>query len=210
MALAGKGSALKKSGASSAMANEPMTSLGGGAYQITSTARRVVDPAVAVVVEDAAVPVASNLWRFDYLFGIVTFSGYSPGGAITVDANYLATADAAEVRSVALSMARDQGDDTVMGDAARSKLPLLKDLTGSASVLAHPSVDWLALMNAGTPVLLEFRPASTGEFFRAWVLVSGFDEGATFDGLVETTVNFEGASRAAATDGDGAAFGWGS
>lgn len=78
---------------------EACTSLSATVYRVTSTARRFLDPAQAVVVKDGGVTVSAALWSIDYLTSRITFSGYVVLGSITVDAYYIPLTTVAEVQS---------------------------------------------------------------------------------------------------------------
>src|SRR5690606_14139279 len=90
--VAGYNVALKTSSTSTAMTDDATTQIGSTkSYQITNTAKRVIDPDVAVVVEDGGTPVdADDIESIDYTGGTVTFvGGYTVSGSVTMTANYL-------------------------------------------------------------------------------------------------------------------------
>jgi hypothetical protein len=204
---------VKISGTAVVTTGEATTSLGGGQYQITNTAKRVLDPSVAVVVKDTGTPVSSTLWSIDKLFGVVTFSGYTPTGAVTVDASYLPTATIAECRALNIKTSADLADVSVLESQGKKKQATLIDFEGSLDRLAIPlddldavtggtqSVD--SLMKSGTPKLLDVL-FTAGARFRGWVLFSGYDVKSEVAGVVTVSVKFNGASQ-----GAGASFGWG-
>ena len=204
---------VKVSGAAVATTGEATTSLGGGQYQITNAAKRILDPAVAVVVRDAGTPVGATLWSVDRLFGVVTFSGYTPSGAVTVDASYIPVAAIGEATAVSLKTMVDLVDVSVFETGAHKKQAALTDFEGSIDRLAIPLDDLDAVtdgtqsidswMKAGTPRLLDVLFVSGGRF-RGWVLFGGYDVKGEVAGVVTVTVNFSGASQ-----GAGASFGWG-
>jgi hypothetical protein len=93
----------------------------------------------------------------------------------------------------------DMGDlveKTVFGDTARSRFLTLQDASGSFSVISSLSSTYnattlRALMRAGTPVLLEYRPGGSTAYWRAWVLLSDGSEKASVDGRIEGSMKFE-------------------
>lgn len=214
MPIAGLNTRLKISGTAVPVVNEATSSLGGGVYQVTTTSRRIWDPSAAITIKDGGVSVGSTFWTFDYLFGKVTFSGYSPSGAITVDGSYLPVAAIAEGRSVQVTCSRELADvSTWDGAGWVQRKPLLKDAEGSCEFLTLPLEDvdpvaggsqtLAAIMEAGTPKLLEITLGA--EYLRAWVLFSGIETSAEVAGIVTTSASFSSASQAA-----GASVGLGS
>lgn len=213
MATAAWAAQVKMSGTSTAMTGEATTSLGGSQYQITSASKRIIDPTAAVVVKDGGTPVSSSLYSVDRLFGIVTFSGYSPSGAITVDASYLPTAAVGECTGVTVTVTADLSDVSVLESQAKKKQSTLTDWSGSLERLALPLDDldsgtggtqsldgW---MKAGTPRLLDVL-FTTGARFRGWFLVESYEVQSSVADVVTVSVKLVGAAQ-----GAGAAFSWG-
>ena len=164
MALAAHSTTLKISGTAVPVTGEATTSLGGGAYQITSSSRRIMAPSATPVVKDGGTPVSSALYAVNYQFGIITFDGYSPGGAITVDYSYLPTQAIAEVFTFNFSVKADLLDTTSYDSGrARAKKAGLVDASGSVGFrsLLTDEVDSVShatladVFEGGTPKLLE-------------------------------------------------------
>ena len=207
MAIAGYTATVKATGAATAMTGEAVTLVTGTTYQITNTARRIMDPDTAVVVYDDATPLTVGTdYTVNYLFGIITLTG-APSGTVTVDGGYLAAYDVGELRGVSVTCTRDLADVSVHGTQAKAHLPTLKDCSGSFNTLRYFFEDidtdtggtqsiqaWFA---AGTPKLLEVDFGSgTQRYLRAWVMFEGLDLSAAVDGVVEGTANFQGAHQA--------------
>lgn len=202
MALVGWSTTIKVSGAAVPLTNEATTALGGGVYQVTNTARRIWDPSAAITVKDGGSPVSSTLWSFDFLFGKVTFSGYSPSGAVTVAGSYLPVAAIAEVKQISAQFGGDLLDRTTFDSGGyKQKINGLRDVSGSLVMLSTPLDDidpvtggnqtLHAVFLAGTPKLIEMKFGTM--YIRAWLIFSGLEESAAYDGLVESTANFESA-----------------
>ena len=106
MATAGNSAKLYRSGTSTSMTAEATTLVTGKTYRMTNAAKRMLDPSVAVTVDDGGVPIASaNIESIDYLHGIIVLdSGYTPSGAITVDANYLPLSQIADVYTTSITI----------------------------------------------------------------------------------------------------------
>jgi hypothetical protein len=78
-----------KPGTSTAMSDEAMALVSGKTYRITATAKRAIDRATTVVVEDNAVDHTADVDHIDYLLGTVTFkSAYTVTGSVTITGNY--------------------------------------------------------------------------------------------------------------------------
>ena len=198
------------SGTAVAMTAEACSLVSGTTYQVTNAAKRIIDPATAVTVKDAGTPIAAANVTIDYLFGRFTLAS-APGGAVTVDASYLPTTTIAEAKSVDLNVAVDLVDSTSFDSAgSKRKTAVLLDISGSLMRLALPldaldgaaggtqSIDsWL---KAGTPRLIDVL-FTTGARLRAWVLFKSYKVTGQLAGIIEVTVEFEGASQ-----GGGAAF----
>lgn len=203
---------VKVSGTAVGMTAEACGLVSGTTYQVTNAAKRILDPSVAITVNDAGVPIPAANVTIDALFGRFTLSA-PPGGAVTVDASYLPTATVADTKGVELNVTVDMGDATTFDSGgAKKKQPLLLDVAGSLMRLVLPLDDldpvtggsqtidgW---MKAGTPRLLDVLFTS-GFRTRAWVLFKGYKVSGAVDGMVECTVDFEGAAN------NGHAFGIG-
>ncbi len=110
--FAGYVASLKQAGDPIVMTAEPTSALGGDAFQITDTARRVVDYQQAVVVDDTGTPIAqSGITSFDHMFGIVQLAA-TPSGAVTIDANYLPLTEIGKANSFTLTQTAETIDET--------------------------------------------------------------------------------------------------
>lgn len=223
MSTAAHTSVVRGPGASTAFTNEPTTKLTANTvYQLNTDAKRLLDPAVAVVVEvDAdgvgaggyAVAPASS-YTVDYLFGIITFLADQGSAALVrVSGSYLPVIDLVGVTDWSYTASREVLDDTTVNNAAgnRTKKLGLKDLSGSLTLLELLSYDHdpgggtlvlQTLLDNGTPLLLEV--AAGGKRFRAWVLLESAEGGGDVAGLINNTVNVTLAARAQ----QGAAYAW--
>lgn len=198
MATAGYNAKLYRSGTSTAMTAEATTLVTGKTYRITNAAKRMLDPAVAVVVDDGGSPVsASDILSIDYLHGLVTFDpSYTVSGAVTFDANYLPLTQIADVYNASFSTSVMMLDDTVYEDAQVSRKAGLKDISGSFSCYDEGATALSSLLAAGTVLYLTWQQTGSGStpHLRARVLLESEDASAAVDGLIESTYNFTGAS----------------
>lgn len=198
MSSAGYNAKLYRSGTSTSMTAEATTLVTGKTYRITNAAKRMLDPGSAVTVDDGGVPIASaNIESIDYLHGIIVLdAGYTPGGAITVDANYLPLSQIADVYTSSVSTSVTMLDDTVYEDTGVSRKAGLKDISGSFSAYDEGATALSGLLEAGTVLYLTLMQTGSAsvEHLRARVLLESEDASAAVDGLVESTYNFVGAS----------------
>lgn len=215
MSTANHTSVIRGPGTSTAFTNEPTTTVEANTvYQLNTDARRLLDPAVAVVVEVDAdggggggyVVAAADTYSVDYQFGIITFLADQGAPALVrVSGSYLPVIDLVGVTDWSYTATRDVLDDTTVdnADGVRSKKLGLKDLSGSMTVLEllsydhDPGAGELVLQDAldsGTPLL--FEVATGGKRFRAWVLLESAETGGSVADLINNTINFTGAARA--------------
>lgn len=202
MANAGYEAVLYVSGTSTAMVDEACGNVSGKIYQITDTAKRLLDPAVAIVVEDnGSVVAAGDIESIDLLFGKVTLAAaYAVTGSITISANYLPLAIYGVVKSWSAQLSRDILDSSVMDGVSshRQKKVGLKDASGSIGALdfADTSVGGSTLYakhTAATPFILAFGPegtVTTDPNLRARVLLEGLEVSAEVAGLVDDSLSF--------------------
>ena len=192
--LAGHLALVKKAGTSTAMSGEAMSLVSGQVYEVTDSARRILDPEVAITVYDNAIAVAAaDIENIDYLFGRVTFdSGYSVTGPVTLDANFYPTVNIAAAKEWSASHTRDIAETTTFGDNAKGKKALLKDATGNISAFAEIDSEILAAFNSADNFFIEWDPAGDGtRVKRYWVLFEGLETTASTDALVEDGITWQ-------------------
>jgi hypothetical protein len=127
---------------------------------------------------------------------IVLDSGYTPSGAITVDANYLPLSQISDVYTTSITTTVTMLDDTVYEDTAVSRKAGLKDISGSFSAYDEGTTAISELVGNGTVVFLTFEHTGSAsvDHMRARVLLESDDSSVSVDGLVESTYSFVGAS----------------
>ena len=173
----------KVSGTATAMTAEAMSGSGAGPYQVTNTAKRVLDPDDTFTFYDNGVAIlAADISSVDYLQGKVTFTG-SKTGPITVTGDYLPMLSWASCRNVSLSIVADKLDTSVFGSQWKTSIQGMKEISGSAEILERLTYDldsgggtrtWDAVFTNGTQVVLEISPGatSTHRFFAILVDMS--------------------------------------
>ena len=108
---------------------------------------------------------------------MATFAGSA--GVILVGSNALA-----EVRSYSIDETMDTLEDTAMGDTTRSFKPSLKNFTGSADVFFDDT-------DANGQVALAVGSSGKHKMSGS-ILVTGRTISASFDGMVEASISFQG------------------
>lgn len=120
---------------------------------------------------------------------MATFSGSA--GVLQIS-----TASMAEVRSWSVETQSDTTDDTVMGDSWRTFKPSLKGWTGSADVLFDDTdTNGQVACTIGASVTVSFLmegTASGAHKLSGTAIVTGKSITATYDGLVEASLTFQG------------------
>jgi hypothetical protein len=217
-AIAGYSGVMKIVGATTAFAGEACTLVSGKTYQITNAAHRVIDPTVAVVVQDNGVTVVTaNIASIDYLFGKVTFaSTYTVVGAITfLSGSWLALLSIAESTSFKLSFKNKLIPKTSWDSAGvKQYLKGIKELTGTFRTLTPVTTDidpgagttrLSDAINNRAKILYEFN-LGVGNTLRAWVVP---DIGVKWapEAVTEQSINFS--STAQNQSRDEASFLWG-
>jgi hypothetical protein len=173
-------------------------------YRITAAGRRLLDPTVAVVVDDGGSAIdAADVEFIDYLTGkVYLVPTYAPSGAITVDANYLPVTTICDVKEYSVSFDNGYVDATKFcsgGAMARHKT--LRDATGTLGILslgdeAIVGVSFDSLFGDGNDFILEIDPDGTGDYVRRLLVkISQLDTSASPDALVETEVGFSIAAK---------------
>lgn len=193
---------LYMTGTSTTLTDEAADEVGatGSRFQVTDVTKQILDPSVTVVGKDGGTPAALD--TVDHLFGTVDFSS-SPAGAVTVSGNYLPRYEVGTVTDFSISLSSDILDTSTMdGETFRNKLNGLVDLSGSLTLLETPNQDYdtsgneiklFDLLGDGTPKVLEIDFPDTTEALRAWIVIESYENTGAVDGLVETSISFQGA-----------------
>ena len=108
-----------------------------------------------------------------------------------------ASSAVAELRSFSIEETGETVEDTVMTDTARTHLPTLTSFSGSADCYwDEPDTDGQVALAVGTQCSLRFFPeGATGsgkQTYHGDVIVTGVSRSASFDGLVECSITFQG------------------
>lgn len=208
-AAAGYLTTIKKGGTPVSTSAEATTNVSGKIYQVTDTAKRVIDETVTgestydyITVNDDGSPVASsNILSIDTLFGIVTFtSGYSIVGAITLDYDYIPLADVAQAHAFDLSMSADVRNATDYATAAANsgtrvnKIGMI-DRQLSLTRFEDIAHTFKTLLLGRTLCLVEISTTNGLLTFRGWFYVSTQGNAGAIDALEDQTIEFVLAGR---------------
>jgi hypothetical protein len=227
-AIAGYNTRIQITGTSTAFSgSEPCTTTGSNPTklsQVTDSTKRVLDPSVAIVVQDNGVTVSASNYTVDYLFGKIQFSTAVTGPVTILSGNYLPLLTVAQARSTSLQWGKSPLNTSIFHDTvtAESYLMGLKASSGSFETIDVPFVDWdgvggapvhdpFGIFTAGTHKLLAVRlGGSGGDEFRGWVKFESVDDNADVAGLYTRSVKWIGCAYSATTmDADSAAsYSW--
>ena len=111
-------------------------------YQITNTAKRVIDPDASVAVYANGVLQAATAYTLNHLFGRIKF-GSAPTAPITITASYLPLLELDETAKAALTLDRDEIDTTVFKSGEyRTRILGAKTAELKLTTLGEPSKDY--------------------------------------------------------------------
>lgn len=170
------------SGVSTAMTDEATTEVSGTVFQITSTAKRIIDHGVAVVVKVDTV-VQSSGYEVNYNTGTVTFDTTQTTKTVTVTASYLPRFQVAQVRVINPEFSFDSADSSVCQDSAESNtLTILRARLGVELVQlldthAYTTTDLGDILLGKEIKVLECQPVGSGQKV---LRIRGTFDGATW------------------------------
>ena len=100
-----------------------------------------------------------------------------------------------ELRNYALSHSSDTVEDSVIGDTYRTRLATMKTWSASGDLYWDETNAGQLLITIGSSVTLNLYPegSDTGDiYYSGAAIVTKFDISASFDGIVEGSIAFEG------------------
>jgi predicted secreted protein len=100
-----------------------------------------------------------------------------------------------ELRSYTLEQTSDTIEDSSMGDSVRTYKTGLKASSGSASVFFDEADAGQLLCTVGSAITLNVFPEGNtagDKFYAVDAIVTGYNVSASFDGLVEAEITFQG------------------
>lgn len=209
---------VEQTGTAVSMTTEACTTLTTTTAQITDTAKRVIDPDNAITVYDDGSPLADTDVTIDYLRGIVTYTGGTWAGAVTITAYYLPRFSVAEAKSFEINGSFNLLDSTQMAAATayHSLTKGLGEVSGTIGQLDNLRTDLdsggetivpFTDFTAGTRRVLSITFPS-GAYFRAFVKFSDLKEGAGVDDLLNSTLSWKTTGTTGTDQTEGQAAVW--
>ncbi|NBW14697.1 MAG: hypothetical protein EBR82_42530 [Caulobacteraceae bacterium] len=116
-------------GSGTSMTGQATTSLGGGVYQITLSARRYINPNASLTVLDGVTTVNPANYQVAYGTGKIIMAGYTPSGAITVTGQFLTLSKFAQATDWTLDVQSVLEEVQVFGDAWKTRVCVQKEAT---------------------------------------------------------------------------------
>ncbi len=101
----------------------------------------------------------------------------------------------AELKSFSIEETGDTVEDTVMTDTARTHKPTLTSFSGSADVFWDEVDSGQAALVLNQEVQMQFYPEGTTgtvKYYQGQAIVTGISRSASFDGMVEASISFQG------------------
>jgi predicted secreted protein len=112
-------------------------------------------------------------------------------GTVKVGANAIA-----EIRSYSIAENSDTIEDTTMGDSARTYLPSLTSFSGSMDVYwDETDTNGQVALTVGSTATINIYPegsSSSDTYLTGSIIVTGKTINASFDGMVEASISFQG------------------
>ena len=202
-ATAGYLATISVTGASTTMTNEATTNTAGFSYQITTEARRIVNPAVAIVIKDGGVAWAHS-FTFDYLNGTVTLDR-APGGAVTIDGAFLPARQITQAYELDVSLSANLADSSLLGTIFTQRTRALSDISGSMScydtgLTDYTDVSLVDVLNGGTSKVIDIQWNGTN-YLRFFAKFESVEPSASVDGIQSLSASFMADAQTALTTG---------
>ena len=193
--FAGYVAVLRQGGTPTAMVDEPMTLVSGQTYQITDTARRILDYGAVVTVEDNAVDQTAEVVAIDYLNGTITFdAGYVVTAPVTISGNYIPTIVLGRSRSFTLTQAAAEIDtsdyETAQANGGwRTYDPGLKTVRLELAGIYDASQALHAALVARQLMYVDIQPyGATDTYFRGFFKRTNLGQSGDVGALEERTL----------------------
>lgn len=193
-------------GTATAMVAEATTEVTPGViYQVTNTAKRVINPGAALSVDDAGGPVPAGNYTVNYFTGTLTFT-VAPTAPVTLTAEYMPLLEVATCNRATINTSRAALDTSTMkGSPEPSALPGMFDVGATMTDLEPADVDLdpgagttrlVDFIIDGTPML--FKAAlGNGRAFYGWGHLFGRDRTAPVKDLVAAEMRWQASQQRA-------------
>ena len=200
MVASAYGGKVSVGGTSTAFTTEACTLVSGNIYQITDSAKRAWNPAVAVSVYDGGVLQAASAYSLNYLYGKITFVA-PPGGAVTVSGEYFPLWEVTTVKGYKLALSCALLDSSVMSQTQthRVRTASLYDVTASLSLYEQGNTDYDtgggtksmdSILTGAAVIFVQCKLGNISNTWSAMLFATDGEVSGAFDGLVENTMNF--------------------
>lgn len=114
-------------------------------------------------------------------------------GVVKVTASGGSATTIGHVRNWSLDETVDTLEATAMGDAFKEYCIALKDWSGSIDVLWDPADVGQGIIAVGAQLVVALYPEGvSGALYAGSIIVTGVSTSAAYDGLVESSVTFQG------------------
>lgn len=206
-ASAGYNASIKVGGTATTITDEATTELSAGppqVFQITNAAKRVLDPATAVVIKDNTTADVTADFTIDFLTGTVTSAtgGYT---SVTISGKYIPLHTVAQCTVAAINASVADLDSSELGESftklecgkATAEVEISR-LGAMSDVLDGGSLTWQSLFDGRTFFLLEAVITST-RLFVGWGRLLGIPTELPQDGLVSHSLSFKSSNTRAVT-----------
>jgi hypothetical protein len=203
---AGYNALIKVGGTATTITDEATTELDAGppqVFQITNTAKRVLDPATAVVIKDETTADVTSDFTIDFNTGTVTSAtgGYV---SVTISGKYIPLHTVAQCTVATINASMAELDSSELGEVF-TKLECGKGtaeveitrLGAMSDVLDGGSLTWQSIFDGRTLFLLEV--AYSTRLFVSWGRLLGIPSELPQDGLVSHSLSFKSTPRLAVT-----------
>jgi hypothetical protein len=102
-----------------------------------------------------------------------------------------------EIRSYSISETSDTLESTTMGDTSRTYTPSLTSFSGSMDVFWDEADAGQNALSVGTTATINLYPEGntaglSEKYYRGNVIITGKTINASFDGMVEASITFQG------------------
>lgn len=201
-ATAGYRADLFVTGAALSMTGESMSDTGDGVtYEVATAARDVWNWRAPLIVKVDGSTVSASTYNVNYLFGQVVFNS-APGGTVTVDGEFLPKYRFALGREASFDDTVEELDITVFQDDHIQRMYGLADVEGSLTGLSLLNEEigtgektLREVLKDRDFIVLSYSPDSEQTFTqRAVIMFTNASLSAAVDGLVESTLDFQGAA----------------
>jgi hypothetical protein len=199
--LAGRECTIYVGGTPTTMTGEACVSVAGEVYHVEAEAKRVLDPASAIVVYDGVTDESATA-VIDYAAGRITLAE-AAAGDVTVDAKYIPLHAVTYAKSADITLPAAQlADSTLLGDSAarahkvasKCEISLAHFYLGSDDLDSTGGTLLLSTLLAGSPIYLKVA-ISDAQFLYGWFVPASAGWNHAIDDVLKGTLGLKGIVR---------------